>query len=78
MPETKGDKTHRDCRSNRCMEFLYGSHTMFHGTGLSLASVYGIIKNHGGMITVASEVGHGTTTSICRYQIKKHIAAGSH
>ena len=34
------------------------------GTGLGLASAYGIIKNHGGIITVYSDVGHGTTISI--------------
>ena len=34
------------------------------GTGMGLASAYGIIKNHSGMITVYSEVGHGTTFNI--------------
>jgi len=34
------------------------------GTGLGLASAYGIIKNHSGLITVNSEVGQGTTFSI--------------
>ncbi len=34
------------------------------GTGLGLASAYGIIKRHGGFINVSSEKGHGTTFSI--------------
>ena len=34
------------------------------GAGLGLASAYGIIKNHGGLISVYSESGHGTTFNI--------------
>ncbi len=34
------------------------------GTGLGLASAYGILRNHGGAITVASEVGKGATFTI--------------
>ena len=34
------------------------------GTGLGLASAYGIIKNHDGIITVYSEEGHGATFNI--------------
>ncbi len=34
------------------------------GTGLGMAMVYGLIKQHGGFINVESEVGHGTTISM--------------
>ncbi len=34
------------------------------GTGLGLASVYGIVKNHAGIVTVHSEIGQGSTFNI--------------
>jgi two-component system cell cycle sensor histidine kinase/response regulator CckA len=38
--------------------------TKFQGRGLSMAAVYGIIKNHGGFILVKSDPGQGTRVKI--------------
>lgn len=38
--------------------------TKFHGRGLDMAAVYGIVRNHDGWINVESEKGKGTTVRI--------------